>query len=90
MTFYQTRPELIEAWLWNETRAMLHAIEEAGCFICGYSTQVCEPWVRSLEIKTRWKSNVYVEPSDWIIKNRLGHWAVVKDEIFHRHFEMSP
>ena len=81
---YRKKPVVIDAWKWDESKALL---DEIGAPMMSCSGHKDTPGVcHNLRIKTL-EGTMHVEPGDFIIKGVAGEYYPCKPDIFEATYE---
>lgn len=81
---YRKKPEIIDVWIWDETKTTLNKI---GCGYMSCSSHVARPdEVTRLRIKTP-EGVKYINKGDYIIKTTKGEFYLCEPNIFEAIYE---
>jgi len=81
----QTKPIILESWLWDEKKS---TFKEIGCRMLSSSGHSDDPdLMQSLKIETN-TGNCYVKKGEYIIKNIRGEYFVVNKEFFKTNYNI--
>lgn len=87
---YRKKPVVIDAWVWDETEAMLKELRFMGMPWSGNTGHRDRPgWVGELRIKTLESGggSFHVDRGDYIIKGVKGEFYACKPDIFEMTYE---
>ena len=81
MPKFQKKPVVIDAWMWDETKATFEALKAAG-MTCGHcDSHLTEDFVRNMRIQTL-EGSMFADKGYWIIKGVNGEYYPLKPDIF--------
>jgi len=78
---FQKKPVVIEAWLWDETKATFEELKAAGMTCGHYDSHLTEDFVRNMRIQTL-EGSMFADKGDMIIKGVKGEFYPCKPDIF--------
>ena len=81
MPKFQKKPVVIEAWLWDETKATFEELKAAGMTCGHYDSHLTEDFVRNMRIQTL-EGSMFADKGDMIIKGVKGEFYPCKPDIF--------
>lgn len=83
---FRKKPIVIQAWLWDQTKATFKILQENGMKFGGYSSHETLDYVHHLTIQTL-EGTMRAEKGDWIIKGINGEFYPCKPDIFEKTYE---